>query len=71
MFYTLNDCWRLGSRLEWFKAGDNEVVEFTLGANYRPHANVVIRPEIRVDSFETGAPFQDSSVFGVDAIFTF
>jgi hypothetical protein len=71
LFYTLNDCWKLGARLEWFEVSGNEISEVTLGANYRPCANVVIRPEFRVDSFEAAAPLQDSSLFGIDAIFTF
>ncbi len=71
LLYTLNDCWAVGGRAEWFKIGGAEMGEVTVGANYRPHANVVIRPEVRVDYFEHRIPMDDSTVFGVDAIFTF
>jgi hypothetical protein len=45
--------------------------------NYRPHANFVVRPEIRYNwsptelfSTANGAPF-DNTVFAVDAIYAF
>ena len=41
----------------------------TFGANIRPHANVVIRPEARLD-WSPAADY-DESYYGVDAIFTF
>ena len=71
-FYTLNCRWAVGGRFEWYH-GDtsrNELSNFTVGANYRPGANVVIRPEVRIDVLnELG--MQDSTVFGIDAIVTF
>jgi len=53
----------------------------TWGVNYRPHANVVIRPEIRYDWFADGVvggqlPFNDGKASdqfsgGFDVVFTF
>jgi hypothetical protein len=82
LFYTLNDCWKAGGRLEWYKtdsfsADQSESFwEATLGVNYKPHANVVVRPEIRWDWTDAegtaGVPNNyDETVFGIDAIFTF
>jgi len=74
-FYTLNDRWAVGARLEWLKhsAVDEDYGEVTVGANYRPHSNLVIRPEVRVDALNDTnvAGFRDSTVFGVDAIVTY
>jgi len=76
VFYTLNPRWALGGRFEWLQlaGSDEQFNEFTVGANYRPHANVVIRPEVRVDVFDPSyhpLGVQDSTVFGIDAIITF
>ena len=59
--YAFNDCLAGGLRFEWFR-DDNGVrvpgndrgdfYEITAGINYRPHANVIFRPEIRFDWFE-------------------
>lgn len=81
LFYTLNDCWAVGGRFEWWKSdvnsADNSVsyYEITTGVNYKPHANVVVRPEVRWDwtddEVAIGNPTYDETVFGIDAIFTF
>lgn len=64
-------------------ANDFNVYALTLGANFRPHANVTIRPEIRWDwvdntdslaaaDFEILEDNDDrQTTFGVDTIFTF
>ena len=59
LFYTINDCWKLGGRLEWFRDNDGrrmppggvpgEYWEMTCGVNWQPLANVVFRPELRYD----------------------
>ena len=87
----LNDCWSLAGRMEWFQdpqgarvtAGSSRGDYFALtgGVNYKPHANITIRPEIRYDWFDafagtTSLPFNDgtsSSQFsgGFDMIFTY
>lgn len=90
LMYKLNDCWSLGGRFEWFQdpqgarvvAGDRgNYFSLTAGINWRPHANVTIRPEIRYDWFDgtagpNGLPFNDGTsssqlAGGFDAIFTF
>ncbi|MBC8869554.1 MAG: porin [Planctomycetes bacterium] len=73
LFYTLNDRWAVGGRFDWFQVlgTDREFSDFTIGANYRPHPNLVIRPEIRVDVFDPDVGAQDSTVFGIDAILTY
>jgi len=71
LLYTLNCRWAVGTRLEWLKmAGTDEYAAVTVGANYRPCANVILRPEIRIDEFD-GVGLQDQSAFGIDAIITF
>ncbi len=53
LIYTINDCWALGGRFEWWNRengnSDSDVYDLTLGINYKPHANVTIRPEVRWD----------------------
>jgi len=73
LFYTLNCRWALGGRFEYvnFAAANIDYSEVTFGANYRPHSNVVIRPEMRVDVLHDQPGLQDSTVFGVDAIVTY
>ena len=73
LFYTLNDCWKFGIRGEVFddpRLGD-EAYQVTLGLNYKPHANVVIRPEVRFNEFDPGVGARDEAIFGIDAILTF
>ncbi len=88
--YKVNDCWSYGGRFEWFQdpqgarvvAGDRgNYFAMTGGLNYRPHANVTIRPELRYDWFDGvagpgGLPFNSGARStqlsgGCDAIFTF
>jgi len=82
LFYTLSDCWKLGGRAEWWKSNtvtdeSTSFYEITGGVNYRPHANFVLRPEIRynwspTELFATsnGAPY-NNTVFAIDGVFTF
>ena len=71
MFYKLNNCWSLGGRLEWLDYAGNDLAEVTAGVNWRPHPNVLFRPELRLDTFGNSVPLQDSTVFGMDAILLF
>ncbi len=72
LLYSVNDCWAFGTRAEWFRAGGMaEIIDLTFGANIRPHANLLIRPEVRLDDFDSVPDRQDSTVFGIDAIVTF
>jgi len=100
LFRTLSDCVALGARFEWWNveadsrgfydnadfdlSGDYDIYALTLGANLRPHANVVVRPEIRWDwvdgdrnrlalaDFEILEDNDDQqTTFGIDAILLF
>jgi hypothetical protein len=84
LFYSLNDCWRLGGRVEWWKGNnviageDASFYNITGGLNYKPHANWTIRPEIRYDwtpsdeAFETANDEDyNQTWFGIDAICTY
>ena len=75
LFREINPCLKLGTRLEWWKsdqlfADTKSTYEFTMGANYRPHANLVLRPELR---FDWGAAAVDpgTPIIGFDAVMTF
>ncbi|MEX2309387.1 MAG: outer membrane beta-barrel protein [Pirellulales bacterium] len=83
LFYSLNDCVRLGGRMEWWKSnnitGDaTSFYNISGGINYKVHANVVIRPEIRYDwtpaedtvSAAIGDDY-NQEWFGIDAVFTY
>jgi len=77
LFYTINDCWSAGFRYEWFNDDDGFRVlaapgaghwnAYTMGLNYKPNANVVIRPELRWDWFDAHSdntpdgPFDDGN----------
>ena len=85
---TINDCWAVGGRFEWWnnenfddtlsRTVDGDVYALTLGINHRPHANVIVRPEIRWD-WDSGDDLvagledgdDDQFTFGVDTILTF
>jgi hypothetical protein len=77
MFYAVNDCVKLGGRIEWWKDDGISYYEATTGVNIRPHANFVVRPEIRYDwtptSTDANLRYTDRNrtTFGVDAILTF
>ncbi|TWT83338.1 hypothetical protein CA13_48030 [Planctomycetes bacterium CA13] len=83
LIYTVNDCWAFGGRFEWYNeegiysavGNDADIYALTLGANYKPHANVTVRPEIRWDWDDdqvVGLEDGDSqTTFGIDSIFTF
>jgi hypothetical protein len=98
LFYTINECWKLGGRFEWFRDDDGarlsaapvrllgsgqpaanfagNYYEFALGANWTPHANLVVRPELRWDWSDgnVAAPYdgKDSQfIAALDAIIHF
>ncbi len=76
LFRDVTDCLAVGARLEWWKSdaffgGPNRsTYDFTVGANYRRNANLVIRPELR---FDWGARAVDpgAAIVGIDAVMTF
>jgi hypothetical protein len=80
----INDCWGVGARFEWWNAegfaatglppGDQDIYALTLGVNHRPHANVIVRPEIRWDWDDSNTFLEkgdDQTTFGIDTIITF
>jgi hypothetical protein len=80
LFYTMNDCWGLGGRMEWWKSNTSSYnfgestsyYEITGGINYKAHANVIVRPEIRYDWTPTDTDEDyDRAIFGVDVICTY
>ncbi len=80
LFYTLNDCWALGGRAEWWKSNTSSYnpgestsyYEITGGINYKPHANIIFRPEIRYDWSPTDTnPDYNRAIFGIDVICTY
>jgi len=76
LVYYFNHCLGVGARTEWwrtdrFTGGEQSVVNWTYGANYRPDANVVIRPEVRFEGGAATANSFDTPVFGIDAILFF
>jgi len=87
---TVNDCLSYGARVEWWNvdtrgaALDLDAYAITTGINYRPHANVVVRPELRYDWIDGdvaaiaaagGASLENARdsqfTFGMDTVFTF
>lgn len=84
---TINDCWGVGARFEWWNiqegaaVGSSDLYALTLGVNYRPHANVIVRPEVRWDWNDDqiavgGSPVLENgddsqTTFGIDTILTF
>jgi hypothetical protein len=85
LFYSINDCWKLGTRFEWFRDDDGRRIGsvgdyygLTCGINWLPTANIRIRPEIRYDWYQgtDALPFNDGAdddqlSGGMDFIVTF
>ncbi|MCA9226761.1 MAG: porin, partial [Planctomycetales bacterium] len=63
LFYTVNDCWKLGMRGEWFNDQNGTRVtnfgghyyEITAGLNWTPTNNIALRPEVRWDWYDPHA----------------
>jgi hypothetical protein len=75
LIYTLNDCWAVGGRMEWWEQDGSSAYELTGGVNWKPHPNFVLRPEIR---YQWGQGLADNlglpdseTIFGMDAVVTF
>jgi len=85
MFYTINQCWSAGARVEWFRDQEGTRVagignlnygwpagpgfagtftEVTVGLNWHPNLNVVIRPEARWDCYTGSTNLQGQLPFG-------
>jgi len=76
LLYTVSDCLGYGARAEWWKFDGNSQYAITAGVNYKPCANVILRPEIRHDWNPSGNRFNGDgkgnfTTVAMDAIFTF
>lgn len=69
LFFNYSDCLAFGGRMEWWKDDGNSHYEATFGVNYRPHANIVLRPEVRHD-WKPWNNFEETT-FGMDAILVY
>lgn len=85
LFYTVNDCLKLGGRAEWFRDDEGVRVatltpanfvnnsgnfyQVTLGANYTPASCVTIRPEVRYDWADNGNRPYDDGTEGKQWLF--
>lgn len=84
VFYELNPRYKAGYRQEWWKADGTSYQTHSWGVNYKPHANLLIRPEIRymyapgVVSGAAGSitnniqkTYNGNTIFGFDIVLTF
>ncbi|MEM6980043.1 MAG: porin [Planctomycetota bacterium] len=89
LIYTVSDCLAFGGRFEWYSNEgvfddgvngiESDIYALTSGVNYKPHANVIVRPEVRWDWVSTDsltpAILEDGDdsqfTFGMDTIFLF
>ncbi len=84
LFYEINAKMKAGTRAEWYKADGTSYYTWTYGLNLKPHANVLVRPEVRHmwgPGAQNGAAgsiannvfdvYGNQTVFGIDTIFTF
>jgi hypothetical protein len=69
LLYSVNDCLGYGARIEWWKDEGQSRYEMTYGVNYKPHANWIVRPEIRYD-WKPADNFTQWT-FGIDTVVTF
>ena len=81
--YTMSDCVALGGRFEWYNqegvfsnfGNETDIYALTMGVNLKPHANLLMRPEIRWDwddDLVAGLDEGDQqTTFGIDTIFLF
>jgi hypothetical protein len=76
LIYTVSDCLGYGARVEWYKFNGSSQYATTIGVNYKPCANVILRPELRHDWNPSGNRFNGDgkgnfTTVAMDAIFTF
>jgi len=69
LIYKYSDCVGIGGRLEWWKFDGTSLYVATGGVNYKPHANLIFRPEIRQQW--SPAFDYDETILGTDVILTF
>jgi hypothetical protein len=75
LFVCQSECLAFGARLEWWKSdqlsnSSQSTWDYTVGANWRPHANIVIRPEVRTE-WGAATAHEWDPIIGIDAIILF
>ncbi|SFI99994.1 outer membrane beta-barrel protein [Planctomicrobium piriforme] len=85
LFYTISDTVKAGARVEWWKADGVSMQEMAYGINYKPLANLTLRPEVRYN-WSNGVPpflptvapnassvnnYTNNCLFMMDAVLTF
>ena len=84
VYYEIDSRWKAGYRQELWHADGVSYQTHTWGVNYKPHANIIIRPEVRY-MYAPGAPggaagtianniqqtYNGNTVFGCDLVLTF
>lgn len=76
LLYSVSDCLSYGTRAEWWKFDGRSQYAWTVGLNYKPHANIILRPELRHDWNPSGTRFNadnkdNFTTVAMDAILTF
>ncbi|QDT53503.1 hypothetical protein Pan44_15250 [Caulifigura coniformis] len=82
LLYQVTDRTGVGMRNEWTKVDGISYNSFTAGLNFKPHANVVIRPEYRYNYSAAGDNMPaggrnplgigvNESIVGIDAVVTY
>ncbi len=69
LIYKFNKKWSVGARFEWahdinggmvfYPEANGDRYAFTVAANWSPNAWLTVRPELRYDKFDGGAPFSE------------
>lgn len=73
--YRFSKCLAAGARVEYWETdsastNDESAIAFTSGLNYRPHANIVVRPEVRTD-WNGAAVAKGDINLGLDVVVTY
>ncbi|MFO0817504.1 MAG: outer membrane beta-barrel protein [Pirellulales bacterium] len=69
LIYTINDKWAAGARVEWWDNNGVATNAATFGVNWKPHTNLVFRPEVKQEWIP--GINADQTIFGVDGILTY
>jgi hypothetical protein len=70
-FYKLTDKVTFGTRSELYKADGQSFWTNTAGINWKPHANLIFRPEVRRNSSNHPNDLFNQTIYGADMILTF
>ncbi len=70
-FFKLTDKVTWGNRLELYKADGATYTTMTAGVNWKPHPNLIFRPEVRRNSTNVPNDLFHRTIWGADMILTF